>query len=143
MRVETIYLEITNQCNLNCRTCYNRSGLNRERKEITAEQLKEIIEQFIPYGLNRVIFSGGEPSLHSDFHSVLDLVDQYPQLSFGIVTNGTNLDEKLIEMLNTRKNFTLQISLDGSRTQRPAARATSKKLYRLQSKSTPRAALPY
>ncbi len=120
MRVETIYLEITNQCNLNCRTCYNRSGLNRERKEITAEQLKEIIEQFIPYGLNRVIFSGGEPSLHSDFHSVLDLVDQYPQLSFGIVTNGTNLDEKLIEMLNTRKNFTLQISLDGSNEQQNA-----------------------
>ena len=34
MKVKTVYVEITNQCNLNCRTCYNRSGLNRERREL-------------------------------------------------------------------------------------------------------------
>lgn len=114
MKVNTIYTEITNHCNLNCRTCYNRSGLNRERKEISAAHLKKMIEEFIPYGLHRFILSGGEPTLHTAFHDVLDLVDQYPNLSFGIVTNGTNHDDKLIKMLNTRKNFTLQISLDGS-----------------------------
>ena len=114
MKVNAIYAEITNHCNLNCRTCYNCSGLNRERKEISKAQLITMIEKFLPYGLRRVILSGGEPTLHTAFHDVLDLVDQYPNLSFGIVTNGTNHDDKLITMLNTRKNFTLQISLDGS-----------------------------
>ncbi len=115
MRVKVIYVEITNQCNLNCRTCYNRSGLNKERKEVSKAQLITMIEKFLPYGLHRVILSGGEPTLHTSFHDVLGLVDQYPNLSFGVVTNGTNPDGKLIEMLNTRKNLTLQVSLDGSR----------------------------
>lgn len=114
MNVKMIYVEITNQCNLNCRTCYNRSGLNRERKEISKMQLETMIEKFLPYGLRRVILSGGEPTLHTAFHDVLGLVDQYPDLSFGVVTNGTNPDGALIEMLNTRKNLTLQVSLDGS-----------------------------
>ena len=27
MNIKTVYIEITNRCNLNCRTCYDRSGL--------------------------------------------------------------------------------------------------------------------
>lgn len=114
MRVKTVYTEITNKCNLNCRSCYNRSGLNNERREITKEQLTGIIELFIVYGLNRFLISGGEPTLHSEFDAVLDLIDEYPQLSFGIVTNGTVHNRKLIETLNNRRNFNVQISLDGS-----------------------------
>lgn len=114
MNVKTIYVEITNQCNLNCQTCYNRSGLNKERKEISPSQLEQIIQLFIPLGLKRFLLSGGEPTLHTEFDNILDLIDQYPELSFGIVTNATNHVPKLVKYLNTRPNLTLQVSLDGS-----------------------------
>lgn len=114
MNIKTVYVEITNQCNFNCSTCYNRSGLNTKRKELSLEQIEDIINIFIAYGLKRFLFSGGEPTLHSEFEEILDLVDKYPQITFGIVTNGTNLNIKLLEIINTRKNFILQISLDGS-----------------------------
>ena len=114
MNVKTIYVEITNQCNLNCQTCYNRSGLNKERKEISPSQLEQIIQLFIPLGLKRFLLSGGEPTLHTEFENILDFIDQYPELSFGIVTNATNHVPKLVEYLNTRPNLTLQVSLDGS-----------------------------
>lgn len=114
MNIKVVYVEITNQCNLNCQTCYNRSGLNRRRQELSLEQLKDMIRLFSRYGLKRFLLSGGEPTLHTEFDEILDLVDQYPDISFGIVTNGTNHHPKLIEYLNTRKNLTLQISLDGS-----------------------------
>lgn len=114
MNVKSVYVETTNICNLNCKTCYNRSGLNKERKEISKAQLEEIIKLFLPFGLSRFLISGGEPALHTEFDEILDLVDAYPNLSFGIVTNGTVHSQKLIEFLNTRENFTLQISLDGS-----------------------------
>lgn len=114
MNIKTVYVEITNQCNLNCSTCYNRSGLNTKRKELSLEQIEDIINIFIPYGLKRFLFSGGEPTLHSKFEKILDLVDKYPQITFGVVTNGTNPNKKLLEIINTRKNFILQISLDGS-----------------------------
>lgn len=114
MNIKTVYVEITNQCNLNCATCYNRSGLNRKKIELSFEQIENIIKLFLPYGLERFLFSGGEPTLHSMFEQILDLIDKYPQITFGIVTNGTNHNEKLLEFLNTRDNLKLQISLDGS-----------------------------
>lgn len=113
MRTETIYLETTNQCNLNCKTCYNRSGLNRTRKELSAAQTEKIIERFLPYGLKRVLISGGEPSLHTEFSKILTLPDKFPQLEFGIVTNGTVLREDFLAAIN-KKKFTVQISLDGA-----------------------------
>ena len=48
MKVKTIYAEILNQCNLNCRTCYNRSGLNRERRELSKARLEEILRTSSP-----------------------------------------------------------------------------------------------
>lgn len=114
MKIETAYVEITNRCNLNCMTCYNRSGLNRVTKEISPEQLEYIYLRFRPYGMRRLLISGGEPSLHSRFHEILTLADKYPELTLGIVTNGTNYDPVLIESLNTKPNMTLQISLDGA-----------------------------
>lgn len=114
MKIKTVYVEITNQCNLNCSTCYNRSGLNRQRKELSFEQIENIINLFLPYGLKRFLLSGGEPTLHSEFEKMLSLIDKYGQITFGIVTNGTNHNKKLLEFLNTRDNLKLQISLDGS-----------------------------
>lgn len=114
MNIKTVYVEITNRCNLNCATCYNRSGLNRKTSELSFKQIEHIIQSFLPYGLKRFLLSGGEPTLHSEFEKILDLIDTYPQITFGIVTNGTNHNQKLLEFLNTRDNFTLQISLDGS-----------------------------
>lgn len=114
MKVKVAYFEITNRCNLNCTKCYNRSGLNQKSMELSKEQLKRGIDAFIPLGLHRVLLSGGEPTLHSEFDDILDLTDEYPQISFGIVTNGTVHNAKLINILNTKENFTIQISLDGS-----------------------------
>lgn len=114
MNVKTVYVEITNQCNLNCRTCYNRSGLNKMRREISCEQLKHIICTFRPLGMERLLISGGEPTLHSEFDAILDLPAQFPDLAFGVVTNGTHYHQKLIDTVNTTPHMSLQISLDGS-----------------------------
>lgn len=114
MIVKTVYVEITNKCNLNCATCYNRSGLNINKKEITFDQIENILKVFLPFGMQRFLISGGEPTLHSDFDRILSLIDQYPEVTFGIVTNGTVHNEKLLNYLNTRTNLKLQISLDGS-----------------------------
>ena len=124
MKIKVAYFEILNICNLNCQTCYNSSGFDgehKEKREISVLQLRQAIETLLPLGLNRVLLSGGEPLLHTDFNGVLGLVndylrlvEKYPTLSFGIVTNGTVHNQKLIDMLNTNDRFTLQISLDGS-----------------------------
>lgn len=114
MKIRTAYFEITNQCNLNCKTCYNRSGLNKIKSEITVEQLEKSIKMLINLGCKRILFGGGEPSLHSKFDEVLDFINKYPDISFGVVTNGITYNEKLLEMCQTKSNITIQVSLDGS-----------------------------
>ncbi|MCI8554839.1 MAG: radical SAM protein [Clostridiales bacterium] len=114
MKIASLYLEITNQCNLDCRTCYNRSGQNRERRELSFADIEALIHRFLPLGLERLQFSGGEPTLHSEFDQILRLSDRYPQLRFSVVTNGTHLHRGLIDRLNAGQNFTLQLSLDGA-----------------------------
>lgn len=111
--IQSIYLEITNRCNLNCATCYNRSRRNRETKELSCAEIERCIAVFRPYGLQRVALSGGEPTLHSDFNRILALPEQYPDLRFGIVTNATHNHQGLISAVNDGL-FDLQISLDGS-----------------------------
>ncbi|MBO5968541.1 MAG: radical SAM protein [Clostridia bacterium] len=114
MNIKTVYIEITNRCNLNCRTCYNRSGLNKKTQELSINQIEHIISLFSTYGAKRFLFSGGEPSLHSDFDRLLELIRTHPELSFGFVTNGTSQNPTFIQLLNHASNITLQISLDGS-----------------------------
>ena len=114
MNIRTVYIEITNRCNLNCRTCYNQSGMNCETNEISVVQLEDIINMFVPHGLKRVLISGGEPTLHSDFNGIFKLFDKYTGISFGVVTNGTTESAVLTEYVNTHDNMILQISLDGS-----------------------------
>ncbi|MBO5306002.1 MAG: radical SAM protein [Clostridia bacterium] len=114
MNIKTVYSEITNRCNLNCATCYNRSGLNKVTREMTLEQIEQILAFGMRHGARRFLFSGGEPSLHSDFHGLLALLDRRPDLEFGFVTNGTVHDAVWIDFLNSHDNVTLQVSLDGA-----------------------------
>ncbi|MBQ4624411.1 MAG: radical SAM protein [Clostridia bacterium] len=114
MTVSSLYIEITNLCNLNCATCYNRSGLNQTRSEFSPELLRSTIRFFLPMGLSRVIFSGGEPTLHSRFGEVTSLCGEFPNLTFGMTTNGTVHHEALLHFLTDHDNTDLQISLDGS-----------------------------
>ncbi|MBQ8393750.1 MAG: radical SAM protein [Clostridia bacterium] len=113
MKIEKAYIEITNICNLNCKTCYNRSGLNKERHEISVKQLEKAILLLSKYGAKRFLISGGEPTLHSEFKKITDLIRKYKNFSFGIVTNGTTGNNNLIELINSVPNCTVQISLDG------------------------------
>lgn len=114
MTFKTVYSEITNRCNLNCATCYNRSGHNTVTHEMSLEQIEQILEHGMRFGARRFLFSGGEPSLHSDFHGLLALLDRRPDLEFGFVTNGTVHDAVWIDFLNLHDNVTLQVSLDGA-----------------------------
>lgn len=117
MRLKTVYTEITNRCNLNCVTCYNRSGHNLHTKEISIEQIEYIMRLCSQYGAQRFLFSGGEPSLHTHFHELLRLLERYPQFEYGFVTNGTVHDQDWIDFLNTHDNITVQVSLDGASEQ--------------------------
>ncbi|MHB1484848.1 MAG: radical SAM protein [Saccharofermentanales bacterium] len=114
MQIASAYIEITDFCNLNCQTCYNRSGLNKNYNEITFLQMKEIIDILKTYGCQYISFAGGEPCLNSKIDDILELPEIYPELKFSMSTNGTIYNKKLINLYKNNPDFFLQISLDGS-----------------------------
>lgn len=114
MKIDKAYIEITNRCNLNCRDCYNSSGLNRSTIEISAETLQNIFSTLNKkYGVTTFHISGGEPTLHSEWHKILDLMEKETHLSFFIVTNGTIRDDRFYDLLERDKRFIVQFSIDG------------------------------
>lgn len=120
MRISTAYFEITNQCNLNCTSCYNRSGLNHERVELTLEHMITIMDKLAScFETRSFAFAGGEPFLHTEIQSLLSYISKavqtHPDYNFSFVTNGTVHNSAFIQLMQDYpQQIHLQISLDGS-----------------------------
>ncbi len=113
LSIFSAYIEITNICNLNCASCYNRSGLSRKRQELSRKQLEFIFDRLInEFSCKRISLSGGEPTLHSEFGGVLECLKS-KQVEKTVVTNGTTNSEILKNAFNTT-DLNIQISLDGA-----------------------------
>ena len=116
MRMISAYLEITNQCNLNCITCYNRSGLNHSRHELSASQIITIMKRLQKeFDCTSFSFAGGEPLLHTQLKEILAFINQHTEYTISFVTNGTVHNEAFFSAVGQNPNrFRVQISLDGS-----------------------------
>jgi len=112
--IGSAYIEITNRCNLNCRDCYNASGLSKETAELSAETLDKLFNSlYIHNGINAFDISGGEPLMHTEWQEVLNVMERSWGFSFFIVTNGTIRDERFYNLLETDSRFMVQFSIDG------------------------------
>lgn len=106
-------IDIINKCNLNCIHCYNRTSVDYSEM-MSLEQIDLIISKSLPYGLERVYLTGGEPLLHPDLINILSyLARKYKSIEIGITTNGLLLTEKLLNEINSCGNIVIQISVDG------------------------------
>lgn len=108
---------ITGKCNLKCTHCYQDNSYGQE--EFNFAQLQTILEQYIQF-VNRynykghINITGGEPFMYKELFKFLDLAED-KQITFGILTNGTLLDDKIVKKLSAYKNLSfVQISLDGT-----------------------------
>lgn len=112
IELDSLIVQVTRGCNLNCRHCFN-SGSREGKMEV--EQLKQVIEKSLKYNIMEISLSGGEPLSHPEIHEILSVIKQYPQISFGILTNGTLLTEKMMQEIEESENIFMQISFDGSK----------------------------
>lgn len=114
MKISSAYIEIVNICNLDCSTCYNRSGKTRTRQELSFDDFVQITDRLThEFGCTRILISGGEPTLHNEFDRILSHLLS-TGLEIGVVTNGTTNNQSLVTAYLTQKKLTVQVSLDGS-----------------------------
>lgn len=115
MKIDSAYIEINNTCNLDCRSCYNRSGKAHPRKELSLSQMQSITDRLTnEFGCSYISLAGGEPTLHSHFDEILHYMLSISDLNVGVVTNGTTSSNSLIDAYHTYPNLKIQVSVDGS-----------------------------
>jgi uncharacterized radical SAM superfamily Fe-S cluster-containing enzyme len=95
-------IEINDFCNLQCPICYAESGPHRQQ-----HRSLKLIEGMLDAVVGNegepdvVQISGGEPTLHPDFFTILDMAKARPIRHLMVNTNGTRIakEEAFVERL--------------------------------------------
>jgi MoaA/NifB/PqqE/SkfB family radical SAM enzyme len=115
MRLEKLYIEATNKCNLNCRTCI-RNVWDETPGEMSEEVFKAILDGLNQFPMlpQKIFFGGfGEPLSHP---GIIDMISRVKSMGMTaeLITNGTLLNKEMIKSLIESGLDTIWVSLDGS-----------------------------
>ncbi len=103
-------LSPTMRCNLQCFGCY--SGSYSTEEELSFELIDRLVDECKGMGIYLIILTGGEPFLRKD---LFDLFEKHPDAIFQVYTNGSLIDEKMVERFVELGNVVPAISLEGMR----------------------------
>lgn len=129
---ETLSLTIapTQDCNFQCVYCYEKDQLRHQVVDAgTRDKILEYVTKLAPHirRLN-ICWYGGEPLLAQDTiralsEAFLKLCEEHHvDYSADIITNGSLLNEKAIDLLNDCRVTQIQVTLDGSRASHDSRR---------------------
>lgn len=131
--IQSITLNVNQICNLKCSYCaaggdgtYGEA-IMKLSVERTLPQLKFFLQRLKPNSSFAISFVGGEPLLHPDAifeiyrYVYAEAKERRLNPKFKIVTNGTLLTEKTLEILRNM-SVHLTISIDGRKEQNDLAR---------------------
>jgi MoaA/NifB/PqqE/SkfB family radical SAM enzyme len=91
-RLDFLWLELTNRCNLRCVHCYTESHPGSgDRDVLTTAQYESVMRQAYALGCRRLQFIGGEPQLHPDFLRLLGVAKETGFDFIEVFTNLTRL----------------------------------------------------
>jgi radical SAM protein with 4Fe4S-binding SPASM domain len=117
-----VYLHLTNDCNLECPYCYNKSDrefkLALQKKGrfapiLNTQEYKDLISRLIELGTRRILFTGGEPLMRRDLLELMEFTrSRNEDIEIEILTNGILIREDVAEKLCDLADA-VTISLDG------------------------------
>jgi len=114
-------VEVNTNCNLDCPICFADSGHQADGYAITVEQCAGMLDAFVASEgeAEVVMFSGGEPTIHKDILTFIDMAQERPIRSITLNTNGIRLASDLgfVEALAARnrpgRTLTIYLQFDG------------------------------
>lgn len=112
-----ISVEPAGFCNLNCPMCIqakSRTDLGREKKILSFEDFKKLVDDIKGFAVSISLFYAGEPLLNKELPKMINYANKHKILTY-INTNGVLLtDPKLRSELLRSGLFRLHISFDGA-----------------------------
>lgn len=107
-------ISVTDRCNLRCMYCMPSDGIKLMRHEniLSYEEIAETIHALIPFGIQKIRFTGGEPLVRKGFESLVKMVAEIDGIDdISITTNGILLAEKAQQLADNGLSR-VNISLD-------------------------------
>src|SRR5262245_57235125 len=93
-KLDFLWLELTNRCNLRCVHCYTDSHPHSGyRDKLTAHDYESVMDQAFSLGCRKIQFIGGEPQLNPDFSMLLRSTKEIGFEFVEVFSNLTRLDD--------------------------------------------------
>lgn len=115
-KLRTLFLYLTEYCNLNCRHCWIDPEYSKNdsiEEGINLADLKRTVLEAKKIGLESVKLTGGEPFLYKHFSELVKWLSMN-KIRIVIETNGTMIGEKEARLLKNADVEHVAIALDGS-----------------------------
>ena len=109
-------VDLTYRCNNKCVHCYcnlPENDAKAKKNELTTEEIKKLLDDLALLGTLWLLITGGEPLLREDFEEIY-LYAKKRGFIITLFTNGTLVDDKVIEILSKYPPFTVEVSLYGA-----------------------------
>lgn len=111
-------IEITTDCNLQCRTCYltapEKVGhLTLDQYETAMSRAAKLVDHLNLDGI-WLTMTGGEPFMNPEFTRMIEVSPEYKVKGIALVTNGTFITPELAQEMEDLEVAEIMISLDGA-----------------------------
>ena len=114
--METYVIHVTKQCNSSCLYCYEQDKISI----YTWDEIKSVIDNICKYNKTfKLEFLGGEPLLAFDhIKKTVEYLKTKEDITideFVITTNGTILNQEILDFLKENSNIRYAASMDGTK----------------------------
>jgi radical SAM protein with 4Fe4S-binding SPASM domain len=110
-RLRDVVSEITKICNLRCLHC-GSGCTDIEGRELPIHEWKKIFSELPELGAEKIVFSGGEPTTKKGIETLFGHIKSLG-MSYGLITNGFSMEERIIEAFVKDPPFAVGFSIDG------------------------------
>ncbi len=113
---EILTISLTDACNLDCAHCWVEAGPCESAVQVSVENVRQVLNDFVRLGGTGIRLTGGEPLLHSGWLEILRIAEGLNLNKIILQTNGMLFSEADISDLCDLGlgNLQIQISLDGA-----------------------------
>lgn len=87
-------LKLTYKCNNDCKYCCQERSLRKAHSELDIAMVKKIVEQEQKKGIDKVVLTGGEPTLNTNLGDIVLLLSENNIKNIQLQTNGRNLKNR-------------------------------------------------
>lgn len=111
---QEIMIEVTSKCNFNCKGCFNKNTFAKTDRNITdmsTDRLKQVLDNIVELGTQRVRFTGGEPLMRDDLEELLEYAKSIG-LEIFLNTNATCVNNENIKYIEKYVSNVL-VSING------------------------------